>query len=75
MLLMYGSIIILKIKLVIAFKIWIGNNIQSLNFGSLIQSCQIGVLEEPHNSIYFGLKHQFDQLWMSEPKLNFGCHC
>ena len=44
MLLIYGSIIILKIKLVIAFKIWIGNNIQSLNFGSLIESCQIGVL-------------------------------
>ena len=30
---------------------------------------------EPPNSIYFGLKHQFDQLWMSEPKLNFECHC
>ena len=44
MLLIYGSIIILKIKLVIAFKIWIGNSIQSLNFGSLIQRCQIGVL-------------------------------
>ena len=44
MLLIYGNIIILKIKLVIAFKVWIGNSIQSLNFGSLIQSCQISVL-------------------------------
>ena len=44
MLLIYGSIIILKIKLVIAFKIWIGNSIKSLKFGSLIQNCQIGVL-------------------------------
>ena len=50
MLLIYGSIIILKIKLVIAFKIWIGNNIQSLNFGSLIQSCQIGVLVQSIHS-------------------------
>ena len=50
MLLIYGSIINLKIKLVIAFKIWIGNGIQSLNFGSLIQSCQIGVLVQSiHN--------------------------
>ena len=50
MLLIYGSIIILKIKLVIAFKIWIGNSIQSLNFGSLIQSCQIGVLVQSIHS-------------------------
>ena len=50
MLLIYGSSIILKIKLVIAFKIWIGNNIQSLNFGSLIQSCQIGVLVQSIHS-------------------------
>ena len=50
MLLIYGNIIILKIKLVIAFKIWIGNNIQSLNFGSLIQSCQIGVLVQSIHS-------------------------
>ena len=50
MLLIYGSIIILKIKLVIAFKIWIGNGIQSLNFGSLIQSCQIGVLVQSIHS-------------------------
>ena len=50
MLLIYGSIIILKIKLVKAFNIWIGNSIQSLNFGSLIQSCQIGVLVQSiHN--------------------------
>ena len=47
---MYGSIIILKIKLVIAFKIWIGNRIQSLNFGSLIQSFQIGVLVQSIHS-------------------------
>ena len=44
MLSIYGSIIILKIKLVIAFKIWIGNSIQSLSFCSPIQSCQIDVL-------------------------------
>ena len=50
MLLIYGIIIILKIKLVIAFKIWIGNSIQSLNFGSLIQSCQIGVLVQSIHS-------------------------
>ena len=50
MLLIYCSIIILKIKLVIAFKIWIGNSIQSLNFGSLIQSCQIGVLVQSIHS-------------------------
>ena len=52
MLLIYGriSIIILKIKLVIAFKIWIDNSIQSLNFGSLIQSCQIGVLVQSIHS-------------------------
>ena len=50
MLLIYGSIIILEKKLVIAFKIWIGNNIQSLNFGSLIQSCQIGVLVQSINN-------------------------
>ena len=50
MLLIYGSIIILKIKLVIAFKIWIGNGILSLNFGSLIQSCQIGVLVQSIHS-------------------------
>ena len=50
MLFIYGSIIILKIKLVIAFKIWIGNSIQSLNFGSLIQSCQIGILVQSIHS-------------------------
>ena len=50
MLLIYGNIIILKIELVIAFKIWIGNSIQSLNFGSLIQSCQIGVLVQSIHS-------------------------
>ena len=50
MLFIYGSIIILKIKLVIAFKIWIGNRIQSLTFGSLIQSCQIGVLVQSIHS-------------------------
>ena len=50
MLLIYDSIVILKIKLVIAFKIWIGNSIQSLNFGSLIQSCQIGVLVQSIHS-------------------------
>ena len=50
MLLVYGSIIILKIELIIAFKIWIGNSIQSLNFGSLIQSCQIGVLVQSIHS-------------------------
>ena len=50
MLLIYDNIIILKIKLVIASKIWIGNNIQSLNFGSLIQSCQIGVLVQSIHS-------------------------
>ena len=50
MLLIYGSIIILKIKLVIAFKVWIANSIQSLNFGSLIQSCQIGVLVQSIHS-------------------------
>ena len=33
------------------------------------------VYKEPPNSIYFGLKHQFDQLWINEPKLNLGCHC
>ena len=50
MLLIYGSIIILKIKLVLAFKIWIGNSIQSLDFGSLIQSCQIDVLVQSIHS-------------------------
>ena len=50
MLLVYGSIIILKIKLILTFKIWIGNSIQSLNFGSLIQSCQIGVLVQSIHS-------------------------
>ena len=50
MFLIYSSIIILKIKLVIAFKIWIDNNIQSLNFGSLIQSCQSGVLVQSIHS-------------------------
>ena len=52
MLLIYSSIIILKIKLVIAFKIWIGNSIQSLNFGSLIQSCQIGVLNPKYTYLW-----------------------
>ena len=50
MLLIYDIIIILKIKLVIAFKIWIGNSIQKLSFGSLIQSCQIGVLVQSIHS-------------------------
>ena len=50
MLLICGSIIILKIKLVIAFKIWISNSIQSLSFGSLIQSYQIGVLVQSIHS-------------------------
>ena len=50
MLFIYGSIIILEIKFIIAFKIWIGNSIQSLNFGSLIQSCQIGVLVQSIHS-------------------------
>ena len=50
MLLIYGSIIILKTKLVIAFKVWISNSIQSMNFGSLIQSCQIGVLVQSIHS-------------------------
>ena len=64
MLLIYGSIIILKIKLVIAFKIWIDNNIQSLNFGSLIQSCQIGVLVQSILVVGLSCNHFYVTIFM-----------
>ena len=54
MLLIYGSIIILKIKLVIAFKIWIGNSIQSCQIGVLVQSIHsCGTLLRDERRPYF----------------------